>query len=1157
MAQTSRTFRVFVSSTFSDLKAERNALQDKVYRRLKELCAQHGTRFQAVDLRWGVSEEAGLDQQTMNICLGEIARCQKTSPRPNFIVLLGDRYGWCPLPPQILADEFEQIQKHTIDTDDLKLLHTWYKRDDNAVPPEYVLQPRLGNLAKYTDQDLWDSIEAKLRQILLKGLEKVSLPPQAMLKYITSATEQEIFNGALKVEDADQHVFCFFRHIEDLSVNESAQDFHNLLKVDGKWAIDQLAQGQLEDLKNDLKKALPGNIEEYKAGWEEKHQLPTDKHLNKLCEDVYTRLEKVILSEVKKIEDIKPLQREIIAHQTFAEQRARIFIGREDILEKIANYVKGNGSHPFAIWGKPGTGKSALIAKAIQQAQSDHPKSNLSYRFVSVTPDSSNGRTLLESLCKQITQFYGGDESTIPLEYTDLVQEFPKQLGLAKRKEPLIIFIDALNQLSDADNARDLNWLPSELPPNVHMIISTIPGSCLDVLQNKLPAENIVELSGLSVEDGTKILDKWLEESKRAFQQDQKSHVIAQFAHEGNPLYLKLAFEEARRWKSYDGLPMGADETPGLSPDIPGILHDLFWRLSQEANHGQMMVSRSLGYLAAARYGLSEDEILDVLSLDKEIGKDFHKRSPRSPKFKRLPVVIWSRLYYDLEAYMTEVSADDTTLFSFYHPQLAIAVSKEFLQERDKVKRHQMLAEYFGEMPLVIESADEKTPNRRKLSELPWQLAQAGSWQKLYDLLADLPFFAAVWETDSFEVKAYWAQIEGHSSLRLAKAYQPVINAPARYAAHVWNIALLLKNTGHPVEALSLQDYLVEHFRQTGNRKDLQASLNNQGRILYAHGDLDGAMALHKEAERICRELGDKAGLQASLNNQANILYTRGDLDRAMTLYKEQERICRELGDKAGLSRTFHNQAGILIDRGDLDRAMALLKEGERICRELGDKAGLSASLVNQANILNTRGDLDEAMVLYKEAERICRELGDKAVLSISLGNQAGILKARGDLDGAMALHKEEERICCELGNKDGLRVSLGNQANILKARGDLDGAMSLYKEAERICRELGNKEGLQRTLGNLANILKDRGDLDGAMALHKEKERICRELGNKEHLAISLINQASILGLRWNQTKDALTLADEAYRLATEHGYVALAKQIEGIRAQIRERQG
>ena len=51
---------------------------------------RQGARFQAIDLRWGVTTEAQMDQQAMNICLREIERCQQLSPRPNFIVLLGN-----------------------------------------------------------------------------------------------------------------------------------------------------------------------------------------------------------------------------------------------------------------------------------------------------------------------------------------------------------------------------------------------------------------------------------------------------------------------------------------------------------------------------------------------------------------------------------------------------------------------------------------------------------------------------------------------------------------------------------------------------------------------------------------------------------------------------------------------------------------------------------------------------------------------------------------------------------------------------------------------------------------------------------------------------------------------------------------------------------
>jgi hypothetical protein len=93
MPSSQKTFRVFVSSTFTDMRAERRILQEKVFPDLKKYCEARGASFQAVDLRWGVNEESQQEQKTMDICLTEIARCQRLSPRPNFIALLGDRYG--------------------------------------------------------------------------------------------------------------------------------------------------------------------------------------------------------------------------------------------------------------------------------------------------------------------------------------------------------------------------------------------------------------------------------------------------------------------------------------------------------------------------------------------------------------------------------------------------------------------------------------------------------------------------------------------------------------------------------------------------------------------------------------------------------------------------------------------------------------------------------------------------------------------------------------------------------------------------------------------------------------------------------------------------------------------------------------------------------
>ncbi len=49
--QQSRLFRIFLSSTFSDFKVERNELYQRVFPVIKQRCAQLGYEFQVVDMR--------------------------------------------------------------------------------------------------------------------------------------------------------------------------------------------------------------------------------------------------------------------------------------------------------------------------------------------------------------------------------------------------------------------------------------------------------------------------------------------------------------------------------------------------------------------------------------------------------------------------------------------------------------------------------------------------------------------------------------------------------------------------------------------------------------------------------------------------------------------------------------------------------------------------------------------------------------------------------------------------------------------------------------------------------------------------------------------------------------------------------------------------
>ncbi len=835
MAQATRTFRIFVSSTFNDLREERNALQRHVFPRLKRLCLAHGTRFQAIDLRWGVREEAGLDQRTMRICLDEIDRCRRASPRPNFVVLLGERYGWRPLPALIPAAEFDLLRPHIAPGQDSELIGAWYVRDDNAVPSEYCLKRReieteeaqteeQREHARRSETERWAAVDRALRRILRAAVARASMSEDQRAKYEASATEQEIRSGALRVSDAPEHVFCFFREfanrgdlVRDLPIDVSEEDrASNFIDTREDGTPDPDARERMDRLKATLEQMLPHNVRRYRTSWNAQRAAAADDadgrseavletlarglaeaqkeappaldeaawerlrrvkdeelgrrrataaladpagrarppvitcdHLPALCADVFLDLARIILMEVARLEERNALDKEVDDHEAFGEDRARVFIGRARILRTIGGYVAGPGARPLAVHGPSGSGKSAVMARAAVGIREARPGAAIVQRFIGATPGSSDIRTLLDGLCRQVSRLYAADETTIPIDYQELVQELPRRLALATANRPLVVVLDALDQLSDTDHARSLVWLPANLPDHAHLIVSTLPGECRSALERKLPAEHLVELEPMLPEEASDLLDLWLKGAGRTLQMDQRREVLEGFARSlegaepsapgaggrgGLPLYLKLAFEEARRWPS----------TPPharLSPDVPGIIRDLFARLSGNANHGAMIVSRSLASLAAAKNGLSEDELLDVLTLDDEVFGDFEVRARHRPPERRLPVVVWSRLFFDLEPYLTERAADGASLLAFYHRQLREVVEQDYLSGEAKSARHRVLARYFADRPLFEEEG--KTPNIRKLSELPYQQTRAELWEDLYHTLTDFDFLEA------------------------------------------------------------------------------------------------------------------------------------------------------------------------------------------------------------------------------------------------------------------------------------------------------------------------------------------------------------------------------------------------------------------------------
>jgi len=522
-----------------------------------------------------------------------------------------------------------------------------------------------------------------------------------------SITELEILHAVLQNPEAAEHAVFYFRD----------PAYFNQVPVASKpdfCSEDNASAEKLRKLKDRIRR----------SGFPVRENYPNPQALGEL---VLHDLSEVINRLFPEDSQPSALEREAHEHLMFAMSRSRTYIDRPGVRERLDANLHTPGP-PLVVYGDSGCGKSTALANWSIRRLGLQSDALILMHFVGATPDSVSLTSMLKRLMGQLKQ-HCHINGMIPEHPYALQEAFRTWLRSASGERTIVLILDGIDRLDESHSAHTFSWLPDECPTNVRIILSTSTGPTLSELQRR--HWPMFWLEPLSIDERRNFIREYLSKYAKALGPEH-SERIATASSAKNPLFLQILLEELRLHGDHSSLEQRIDDC--LAATTLRDLHEcVLTRYEKDYERERPGLIRDImGLLWAARRGLSEAEILDLVGSDE----------------RPLP-----RAYFSPILFAAERSVFDVTAFVRLSGDAAReAIQRRYLpSEEDQRKARLRLADYFEKQPVGIRKADE----------LPWQLLHAGSWERLVNVLANLDFLSHMIKDNikRDELVSYWAAV--------------------------------------------------------------------------------------------------------------------------------------------------------------------------------------------------------------------------------------------------------------------------------------------------------------------------------------------------------------------------------------------------------------
>uniref|UniRef100_A0A8C4RIQ1 NACHT and WD repeat domain containing 2 n=1 Tax=Erpetoichthys calabaricus TaxID=27687 RepID=A0A8C4RIQ1_ERPCA len=698
----------------ANFKEERKALRETVYLKIREHCRYtFGLDFQVIDMYEGVDPDDVNDDQVRQVRMEVLQECLESSAGPYFLVsaLIREQYGSPCLPARIEASEFEEIiqvaQQESLNT---RVLTKWYQRDENAVPPAYCLLPKKTLLPHYYSQvrpAIEDFEEMKLifNAVVTTCIEKETIMEENGKKYFTSGLEEELRFALENRSQTDiKRCLCYIHKIPFLS---SQRERWTMKKAEFEPDLaieafnDSRSYRMLLQLRDEFLPSVVASSSlrvytstsncELRQGYTDEMK---QEFISGLCEHFYHDMLSLIEATVSRnTEQLDTLMEEALQNAALCNIYSGLYRLQCKESEQVKAYLsQPDSKYPLVVCGGPCSGKTVFLAHCAKQVRSWLPECDPVVIARFIRGDCGTLSQILLSICQQMAFGYKKSIKDTFLDINSLQGVMMNLVQESSSQQPLIVILDGVDQISEAENAQSLWWLPKTLPPFAKLLLSTTPKKygILEALKVIYPCSSqYLHLSPKEKRECSRLLQADLLVSKRKITSGQQVYVNDALKGCTLPLYVEMLRKEVLQW------PSSLDVT---EESLEKNVHESIKKFlcSLEEKHGPVLVTKALIYLTIPKSGITETELADILSLDDQVLLQFF--SPKEAPCKlRVPGCVVAKLLLDLKRFLGRRYIMRSQVLFWTNRHFPLVICRRYLTQQSlALETHNTIANYFN-----------------------------------------------------------------------------------------------------------------------------------------------------------------------------------------------------------------------------------------------------------------------------------------------------------------------------------------------------------------------------------------------------------------------------------------------------------------------------